>query len=284
MTDIIKGFVNWIMGFFKKSHVEVPDVLIGSPEWIQPPVGNLTQNWWPYFTQPYNNQTENTPNGILFEDNCTVQSSIETIQAILNYYLVNNLFPQNVTKFLKDYYCNENGQVKLSVRYASKMANIQEGKGANIGDVWNSYSIYGLVPDKYYPDPQMPFSWKEYMANIDQKIIDFGKNSTTFFKVVWTTLSSNGWTAPNLIGIKNGLITSPISIAGKIGNIDSKGIEQFPKGYNIYEHCRIIGSVDDKNTEIDVLDNYLDSKGLMTRRLAIDFPVPCAIIAQVLII
>lgn len=259
------------------NHVTILPTLAGSPEWKQSPVNNVSKNWFNYFTLPYATQEEYTHSGCWFLDNCTVISAIETIQGILNYYIKNN--DDAVSDFIKKNYLNPQGYVQLSVRYNSVMAGIVQGVGANIGNVWNSFNVYGFVPQTLCPELTGNFTWEEYYTPIDPKIISFGQNSTKLFKIVWNVIANNGWLAPNLPSIEQGLLTSPISFASQIGNIDINGIEQ-PTTFDTYQHCRCIGNID---SFIEVLDNY-PIGGTMLRKLNTTFPIPCGIICQILII
>lgn len=272
LKEIIRSILNY---FFPPAHVTVPQVLSGSPDFKPGYANNTKQDWFPYFSLPYNSQEEDLGNkGNLFEDNCTVQGSIAIIEAILNFYIKNNDSP--AVKFIKNYYCNEQGYVKLSVRYNSKLADIQKGIGANLATVWDLYAIHGVIPQKAYTDPTGQFTWEEYMQDLPAGLEAYGAYSLTLFKIIWTALNTNGWNVANPDLIRTALKSSPLCFASQIGNIDSNGIEQ-PTGYHIYQHVRVIGSYDDY---YKILDNY-PSKGLMTRKLSPNFPLPCLIMAQV---
>lgn len=272
------------------AHVEAPTTG-GSPDWIQPPAGNTMQDWFKYFSLPYNNQQEVLPNyrGDIMQDNCAVQAPIEQIQAILNYYYKNNLFPAPVMDFLRENYLNAQGWIKLSVRYSSVTAKVKNGIGANIGDVYDQFSVNGIIPEHLYPEPVGEYTWEQYMAPIDPKILAFGQKSTTFFKILWSVIpGGNGWSIPNLEPLRQALISSPVVIAGAIGNVDRFGIEQYA-GQQIYQHCRVIGAIQGNNPK--VLDNYPlngtnanPSAADLTRTFSQNFPIPCAIKAQVKII
>lgn len=283
MKMSIKDFINWIINFFKftgisPSHVVVPDILVGSPEWLQPTVDNQLKNWFPYFSLPYTSQV--APSGF-YEDNCVVRASIQSIESILNYYIKNSLFPTTVSNFLKKYYCNSQGYVKLSVRYHSKLCNVKQGIGTDLATVLNGFSKFGLVPENVYPDPIENYNWDIYMQDIPQGIENYGAYSTTFFKIIWNALWSNNWGLVDVLKLKTTLISSPVIFASQIGNLVNN-VEQ-PTPIKTYQHCRVIGLVDELNKQIGVLDNY-EINGSELRKLDYSFPIATGVILQVKII
>ena len=266
-------------------HVIVPATVAGSQQFVQPPTFNPAQNWFSSLSQPYNNQEEWLPNGQgdLMQDNCTLQGVIETVQALFNWYKNNN--NDIVATYIKNSLCNAQGYVKLSVRYLSILAGVKLGIGVSVDTGWDTIAKYGMIPDNLLPTPSGVYTFEQYItptANMAE-LISFGENQTKLFQILWSVIQNNVWTAPDLNLLKTALYTSPIMFASGIGNIDQNDIEQ-PPAVPGYGHCRVIYAIDD---HIEVLDNYPEKSApgaSLLRKLALTFPIACAIKAQIKII
>lgn len=270
LADIITNI--WELFFPRKGHIQVPTVS-GSEEWSQPDIVNVSQDWLKYLSLPFRTQWA----GAFDEDNCATRAAIETLEAILNYYLMNNQFPDFIANFLKKYYCNSAGYIKLSIRFNSKLNNTTV-KGANVTDVWNNFNRDGVVPESVYPDPIGRFTWDEYYQDIPNGIEQYGEMTTKFFKVIWKIIWNSNWNVPDIAELREALKSSPVYFASAVGTRDSSGIEQWNHD-KIYKHARLLFN---ESTTQDILDSYEYPEYL--RKLSQSFPLACAIQGAIKII
>ena len=258
-------WLNWLIGLFQKRHlqnVQNPSVEL----YVEPPVANSSQNWLKYLSLPYRTQWA----GAFDEDNCATRAAIECLEAIFNYYLMNNLFPPATTDFLKKNFCNDQGFVKLSIRYNSKLNNTTIN-GASVDTVWNNFAQFGIIPEKMYPDPVGNFTWNQYYSDVPADVLAFGKQTLNLFKINWQTIWNGRWQAPDISVLKQSLISSPVYFAGGIGRVLADGIERW-NGVKTYQHARLIYAEDNFQ---EVLDSYVNPGYL--HKLEWSYPIPCAI-------
>ena len=258
----------YIMSFFKpKTYVIAPVVTGGDIFYV--PVIKMDGNWLPYLSKPYESQYINFD-----ESNCVTQSGINCIEAILNYYLKNNLLPPEVDYAFEQLFCNEQGDVKLSTRFTSTMAGTTK-LGLGMDKFWESVNRDGIVPLRNYPDLKGKFTWEDYYKPVPADLIAAGKQSAKIFQFAWKVFKNNQWNAPIIADLKSALAESPIHWAGASCPKDYAGITR-PCGARVYQHARTIYAVTDYLEILDQFDPYL-------RKASLDYPVPCAIKAQLII-
>ncbi len=230
----LKEIINWILGLLKKpSHINSP-LASGSQDWQTPNITNVSQDWTPYMSLPYRTQFT----GNFDEDNCATRSAIETIEAILNYYLRNSLFPDNVAIFLNKYYCNSAGYVKLSIRFNAALNGTTQ-QGNTVDKVWNGFNIDGIIPESIYPDPKPGFTWNDYYSPVPEGLQQYGEFSTKFFKIIWNVIVNNYWGAPDIDKLRQALVKSPLQMLTSGVISEDNGIQTL-SGNHLYQHARVL--------------------------------------------
>ena len=265
---MIQEIINWLKSLFKKSHILPPST--GGTVNYAPNINYPLANWIPYMSLPYRTQWEQTWD----EDNCATRAAIEVLEAILNYYLKNNLFSQPIVDFLnKNGFINSLGWVKLSIRY-SATTNNTTSNGVSVDTVFDNFNICGVVPESWYPDPPTPFSWNTYYAPVPQNIIELGEQLPKLIKVDWTVIVNDDWQTPNIPLLQQHLQNCPIYFASNYGSIVN-GIEQPNTTYLKYEHARVLCTVDNY---LEVLDSYVQD---YNDKMSLSCPLACCIACKI---
>lgn len=233
------------------------------------PIITNNSGWQQYISLPLRTQNENTWD----EDNCATRAAIECIEAVFNYYLKNNLLSAPLAVFLKSQFCNDQGYVKLSIRYNAKLNNTTP-QGVKVDTVFNNFAIYGVVPESIYPDPPAPFTWAQYYSDVPESALLYGKAMVNTFKIAWKVIQSDVWTAPNLNLLRDNLAYSPLYFAGMTCALDANGIEQWCNS-DTYQHCRVLINFDQY---LEVLDSEPPK---LLRQLALNFPLPCLVVVGI---
>ena len=261
---IFQWFHNLI---FSKPKFKILPIKVTGDTLFTPSV-SINGDWSQYISQPYEGQNQNNWD----EQNCVCQSGINVVEAILNYYYKNNLFPQVLLDFIKNNgYLNDQGFIKLSTRFQSKMSGTTTS-GVGMDDFWISVNRDGILPYTAYPDPSGAFDWNKYYQPVPQPVIDAGKTAAKIFHFTWQAFENNNWNPPLISELKNVLKSSPIHWAGMCCAVDAGGIERWCKA-NYYVHARAIYGVGD-------YINVLDSEMPALKKLELRFPIACAIKVQ----
>lgn len=264
---MIKEIIDFIMGLFRKPTGVLPTTS-GGDEVFTPSI-LMDGNWLSFLSQPYETQY------YAFGDamDCVSQSGVHVIEAILNYYYKNNLFPLNSSfkKLLEEGgYINDLGYIELSVPHIAKLAGTTR-KGLAMDAFWNAVNTYGLVPKKLWNKDKAK-TWEEYYIDIPQSIQLAGKDFAILFHWNWVVLENNNWGAPNIAKLKSALTHSPIHFAGPLCNRDFAGIMRYC-GSKIYQHAQCLYKLDDYQEILNQYSPFLQRSELV-------FPVPCAIVAS----
>lgn len=271
--NLLEYLISLIKAFFRKPTGVLPPVSGGSDQVYVPNV-SMDGDWEPYLSKPYESQS---PYGV-DELNCTSQSGINAIEAILNYYLKNDLLPKDLSDFLKNPkagWLNKEGYVKLSTRYTAKMAGTTK-QGLAMDDFWRSVNRDGIVPLSAYKDPEGQFTWEEYYKPVDAQIKAVGSKAKDLFQFTWKVIENNNWNAPSISKLKEALKESPLHIAGALCPLDYAGIQR-PCGKKMYEHARLMYRIDDYIRLLDQYDYQAGNPPSYLKRLSTDYPVPCVI-------
>lgn len=269
----------WQLFFPKKEHVDVPADLVGSAGYsFTPTINFLNANWLQYMSVPF--RTQVIPGGG-DEENCDTRTPVEIIEALLNFSIKNHLFPANIEQFFtnpKNAWLNEQGYIKLSVRYSSAR-NGTTATGASVQQVMDGFKKYGIVPEAYYPDPAAPFTFDQYYATVPENVCMLGEYTLVLINVLFDVIQNNAWNAPNLALLQEKLMHSPLWFASAIGSVDQNGIEKW-RGNKQYIHARALCAVD---TSLETLDSYKRNNNF-NQKLALDFPLACLLSIQIKII
>lgn len=265
----IQQIIEFIISFFRKpkGHIQVPQLVSGSPDWIQPTINNVSQNWVKYQSLPLRTQWT----GLEDESNCVIRGMIvEPLEAYFNFYIEQN--PDDIISvFLKKYYCNPQGYVKISIRHLSKVCGVIPGKGVDVQSALTKASFSGIVPESVYPDPVGNFTNQEYYKELPPGIEQYGYYVARIFKVLFNPIWNNNWQVPDIQTLRNALIASPVGFASAVGRRDNNGIEQWLSD-RVYVHARCLCAEDSYQ---EVLDSY--SYPDYWRKLSTSFPLACAI-------
>jgi hypothetical protein len=266
LLDILKRL--WEL-FFPKPTGILPTVS-GGDEVFTPSVA-MDGNWQTYLSQPFEGQFQHG----FDELDCVSQSGVHAIEAVLNYFYKNNLFPSNGSfKELleKGGYINDQGFVELSVPYIARLAGTTH-QGLAMDKFWQTVNTCGLVPKKVW-NKDNATTWEEYYADIPVDVKAAGQDFAKIFQWNWKVIKNDAWDAPIIADLKNALYHSPIHFASELGTHDFDGIDR-PTGKKTYAHARTIFRVDDY---IEILDQYQYPSFL--HRLSLDFPIACAIVCS----
>jgi hypothetical protein len=257
------SIIQWFKDLFKPKFHILPVKVMGSLVYT-PVVANLSGDWTPFISQPFDSQNE----GNWDELNCVTQSGINAIETVLNYYVKNNLYPI-LTDFLKgNGYLDAQGFVKLSTRFTAKMAGTTK-QGLGMDSFWASVNKDGILPYTAYPDPSGTFDWNTYYQPIPQAIINAGKSAAGIFNFDWKVCQNNNWNPPVITNLKKDLIDSPLHWCGMDCALDASGIERWCKA-DYYVHARMVYNIDNY---IEVLDSEMPA----LKKLELAFPIPCYI-------
>ena len=270
---MIKEILNWLLSFFRKPTGVLPIKVMGSDEIYVPSI-QMDGNWLPYMTKPYETQY------LGFDQlNCVTKSGMHCVEAILNYYLKNGGLPKELEDFLKNPkagYLNDQGFVDLSERFTAKMAGTTK-EGLGMDKFWQSINKDGFVPKKVYPDPTGSFTWEDYYKPIPENVIEVGRRSAKIFNWIWKVKVYNNWNAPNLSDIRGYLKGSPIHFSTCLCNRDFAGVLRYTCGSKVYQHAMTLYSVNDFQDVLDQYDPFL-------RKSDLKYPLPCVIVAGLLLI
>lgn len=263
MKNIIKEIIEWVFSLFKKPTGVLPIKVTGSGDVYTPSI-SMNGNWLPYMTKPYETQYQG------FDQlNCVTKSGMHCIEAVLNYFYKNRLFPipEMYTLLEKGGFLNANGDVDLSERFTAKMAGTTK-QGLGMDDFWASINRDGIVPKTVYPDP-VTMTWEEYYKPVPQAVIEAGKRSAKIFQWNWKVEQNNNWNAPVVGELKKVLQQSPIHFCGPLCPKDNAGIFRYC-GAKAYQHARTLTSLDDYQ---EILDQYYP----FLQKAELAYPIPCAI-------
>ena len=270
--NIFQTILSW---FQKKGEVIVPKNLTGSPAFnFAPPITNTSASWLPYFSKPYRTQLANGWD----MDNCATRAAVETIEALLNYYLRNHLFIAPIETFFtnpKNGWLNANGDIQLSIRYNARENNTTQ-QGARVDTVWNNFAIYGVVPASMYPE--VVDTWVDYYQDVPDDICMLGEYTITLIQILWSVVVNGSWQVPNIPLFQQKLQNSPLYFASCIGNRNSDGTEVY-NGSTQCVHCRVLAAEDGWQ---EVLDSYSYPNYIM--KLSQNFPLYCVVEMQIHII
>jgi hypothetical protein len=272
------NIIQWIINLFSKSHIIVPPGISGTINYA-PTITYPAANWINYCSQPFRTQWVSEKNGF-DEDNCATRSAVEVLEALLNYYLRNHLFPAPIEAYFRNpvnMWLNSNGDVKISIRYNARENNTTKN-GCSVNTVWNNFAQYGIVPEALYPDPPSPFTWNDYYANVPDDICMFGEYvATSLFQVIFGVVTNNNWNVPNIPQLQQWLQHSPLYFASGIGKQDANGVEQW-NGVKQYQHARVLCQEDGY---AETLDSYPPN---YYHKLSQSFPLACVISVSLKII
>jgi len=176
---------------------------------------------------------------------CVTFSSLNVLEAVFNYKLINNLFTFEQLNFLTENWYVVNGKVEFSDRYIAKLSNTSKN--------WNSWRIvadaireWWLVPEFKYPYPitqRTPiFDWDDYYKTVPQDIIDLGKMFLEYFQLNYETVLERDF--------NNALPYSPIQIYVTAWYKNSEWLYYKPEDKR-YNHA-----VTKFNREDQVFDHY----------------------------
>lgn len=130
-------------------------------------------------------------------DDSSACASFATENAIackLNYYLKNNLIPEETVKWCKDNDYLVNDEFNFSDRYIAKLSQTtKEGNSAN--NVLNTIigtktkPAFGLIPESKWTfamdDRNNKATWEDYMAEIPQELIELGQEFARRIKITY---------------------------------------------------------------------------------------------------
>lgn len=263
--------IDFILSLFRKPTGILPTVTGGDD--VFTPSIVMDGNWFPYMSLPYETQYTNFD-----QKNCVTKSGMHSVEAILNYFYKNRLFPNQGMYDLieKGGFLNAQGYIDLSERFTAKMAGTTQA-GLAMDKFWESINRDGIVPKSAYSDPTIT-TWEEYYRPVPQAVIEAGKRAAQIFQWNWKVIKNNEWNAPVIADLKNALYHSPLHFASELGTHDFDGIDR-PTGKQVYAHARTIFRVDDF---IETLDQYPYPDFL--HKLSLDFPMACVIVCSLKII
>ena len=268
--SILQKIINFIKSFFSKPTGVLPTVS-GGDEVYTPSIA-MDGNWLPYLSKPYEGQYYAFGDAL----DCVSQSGVHTIEAILNYFYKNNLFPQNSEfKALleNNSYINDQGYIELSVPYIARLAGTTH-QGLSMDAFWKAVNFWGLVPKKLWNKDNAK-SWDEYYADIPLGVKTAGQDFAKIFQWNWQVIQNDVWTSPNLALLREALTHSPIHFAGSLCPRDYAGIMRYC-GSKVYKHAQCLYAIDDYQQILNQYAPYLQRSEML-------YPIPCAIKASLII-
>jgi hypothetical protein len=259
LLKIIKWFLDLI--FLPKSFV-LPSEIKGSEELIIPKIDLASGDWTPYLSSPFESQWLSG-----FDSHaCVVFSGIHTIEAMMNYYIREKLWPDILIKAMKDLgYLNEEGWVDISERFSSKMSGLKKN-GVSMADFWASVNRDGVLPQKWWPQLKGNYTWEEWMAEIPKPIKDFAKQTTKLFTFPWKFIVLGNCKQADLALLMDALKRSPLHFAGPSCSRNAAGV-QVPCGSCASQHARLIYKIDDY---FEIENQYAP----FLNKAALDMPMP----------
>lgn len=268
--NIIDYLISLIKDLFHKPTGVILPTAMGSAE-IYTPTISMDGNWLPFLSTPFETQYKTFD-----QANCVSKSGLHCVEAILNYFYKNKLFPvQEMYDLIeKGDFLNEKGFVDLSERFTAKMAGTTH-YGLAMDAFWQSINRDGIVPQSIYDDPPGSFTWEDYYSEVPENIKAIGRSAAKIFQFTWTVIQNNNWYAPVIAGLQANLTHSPIHFAGSSCPKDYAGIQR-PCGSKVYAHARCLYGISDYLNMLDQYPPYLTKSSL-------DYPIPCAIVASLTI-
>ena len=265
---VIQSVINLINKLLQKkgeviiSKPRATDYQMGGKTLIVPVIINEKGDWKEWLSLPFESQYSK-------EDmsNCVSQAGINAIEAYLNYQVKNKLIPDELIEGLNGLkFFNEQGFIKLSTRFTSKMAGTTK-QGLQMTAFWDSVRKDGFLPMALWQDPKT-YNWNEYYSEIPQKYKDFAKNLVKIFKIQYEWVVQ-GNCKTNTTILKNALMLSPLFVACPSCPRSFDSIQR-PCGTCQTTHSRVIYSIDE-------LTNVLDTYPPFLTKTSNDYPAPWVI-------
>lgn len=125
---------------------------------------------------------------------CVSFATLSAIECRLNYYLKNNLIPDETVKWLKDNGYLDTGEFNFSDRYIAKLSGTTTS-GNTANNVLNtivgtkSKTAFGLIPESKWTfamdDRNNKATWEDYMSEIPQELIELGQEFAKRIKITY---------------------------------------------------------------------------------------------------
>ena len=219
------------------------DYFLGVNSPIQHEARNTTKDWRPFYSRDERQLLVNSDTYA-----CTNFSGANQWEIQANFFLVNNLWPEDALKFWNKHGYIINNKFEISDRFQAIKSGTKVGFGNYMYKGHDSIRKDGVIPESMLPsNPSMKV--EEFYSGITEEMNVLGLESLKYFNWMYEFLSD---LTPK--SMDKTLEHAPIQIG--IGICDG-----YHDGYaNVCDagpvHAIIDGDVEDKNWSYNVLDHY----------------------------